>query len=262
MDVDCFYCQCECLTRGIPFDRPLAIGQKHIVVTCNYAARQLGVTKLQLREDALRSCPHLLIVEGSDLEMYRVHSRKIYQALRRLCKELHAEVSVAKGSMDEAAADLTPAVADVILRRVQEKDTRKFVYDSSVYIYHDNKESSSDRNVLVYGDESSNAEREAIIRNLHVAAHLAMRIRTAILESTGFSTTLGVSTNPLLSKMGSGIRKPGTVNVLYPWRGSRFVRSRELRTIAGMGSRMVRSLRPCLEAHFPDRPSDFKWRCG
>jgi DNA polymerase iota len=39
LDVDCFYGQCEHIDRGIPKDRPLAIGQKHIIVTSNYAAR-------------------------------------------------------------------------------------------------------------------------------------------------------------------------------------------------------------------------------
>jgi DNA polymerase iota len=261
MDVDCFYCQCECLIRGIPSDRPLAIGQKHIVVTCNYAARRVGVTKLQLREDAFRACPHLLVVEGSDLERYRIHSRSIYRALRRACKGLHPGVTVAKGSMDEAAADLTPAV-DRYLRNAPRDAREEPAHEPSVFVYNDNDGSSSTRNGSGHGDEPSGPERQAVARSLEVAAHLAMRIRAAILEETGFKTTLGVSTNPLLSKVASGVRKPGTVNVLYPWTGSRFVRGRELRSVTGVGSGMVRCLRPCLEAHFPERPSDFKWTCG
>ena len=106
-DVDCFYCQCETLDRRLDPLRPLAIGQKHIVVTCNYAARESGVTKLMLREEAYRRCPHLLIVEGSDLERYRIHARNIYESFRRTCQKLRPGSKVAKGSMDEMMADLS-----------------------------------------------------------------------------------------------------------------------------------------------------------
>ena len=106
-DVDCFYCQCETLDRNLDPARPLAIGQKHIVVTCNYAARAASVTKLMLRDEAHRRCPHLLLVEGSDLERYRIHGRRIYESFRQTCQRLRPNCSVAKGSMDEMVADLT-----------------------------------------------------------------------------------------------------------------------------------------------------------
>ena len=42
VDVDCFYCQCEQVDGPPDYrERPLAIGQKHIVVTCNYLARAI-----------------------------------------------------------------------------------------------------------------------------------------------------------------------------------------------------------------------------
>lgn len=65
LDVDCFYCQCEEIDGPPDFkERPIAIGQKHIVVTCNYIARREGVKKLQCRIEAMRKCPNLLIIEG------------------------------------------------------------------------------------------------------------------------------------------------------------------------------------------------------
>jgi nucleotidyltransferase/DNA polymerase involved in DNA repair len=105
-DVDCFYCQCEQLDRQIAAEQPLGIGQKHIIVTCNYAARQYGVTKLMLKEDALRKCPLLLIIDGSDLTRYRQHSRHIYESFRSACQELIPKINnnacaVRKGCMDE-----------------------------------------------------------------------------------------------------------------------------------------------------------------
>jgi nucleotidyltransferase/DNA polymerase involved in DNA repair len=88
IDIDCFYVQCEEIDRGMrdgnreELDRPLAIGQKHIVVTCNYVARSRGVTKLMSKTDAMRICPDLRIVDGSDLRRYRTHSRSVYEAFR------------------------------------------------------------------------------------------------------------------------------------------------------------------------------------
>lgn len=82
LDVDCFYGQCEHIDRWIRRDRPLAVGQKHIIVTSSYAARAHGVGKLESRETALQKCPGLMIVEGSDLEQYRKHAQRIYQSFR------------------------------------------------------------------------------------------------------------------------------------------------------------------------------------
>jgi hypothetical protein len=93
IDIDCFYVQCEEIDRGMrdgnreELDRPLAIGQKHIVVTCNYVARSRGVTKLMSKTDAMRICPDLRIVDGSDLRRYRTHSRTIYEAFRIAVQE-------------------------------------------------------------------------------------------------------------------------------------------------------------------------------
>jgi nucleotidyltransferase/DNA polymerase involved in DNA repair len=120
-DVDCFYCQCEQLDRQIAAEQPLGIGQKHIIVTCNYAARQYGVTKLMLKEDALRKCPLLLIIDGSDLTRYRQHSRRIYESFRTACQELipknknNNACAVRKGCMDEMIMAVEQASALVVL---------------------------------------------------------------------------------------------------------------------------------------------------
>ena len=36
LDVDCFYCQCESIMDPRLATKPFAVGQKHIIVTCNY----------------------------------------------------------------------------------------------------------------------------------------------------------------------------------------------------------------------------------
>lgn len=240
MDVDCFYCQCEMQDRGIPVDRPFAVGQKHIIVTCNYAARRFGVGKLESRDTAKKKCPGLLILEGSDLERYRKHARRIYESFRQACKRIHPDVSVCKGSMDEATADLTIAVRSRT-SSTNTGDPERARFDAS-------------------------RSRECISSDLQSAAQMALQIRRTVLEETGFTTTLGVSVNPLLAKIGSGLKKPtGTPNILYPWDSTRLLQPMPLRKIPGLGSRTVQALVPALARHGRETVlSDErrKWTCG
>lgn len=53
------------------------IQQKNIIVTCNYVARELGVTKLMSLTHAKEKCPQLVLVNGEDLTHYREMSYKV-----------------------------------------------------------------------------------------------------------------------------------------------------------------------------------------
>ena len=285
MDVDCFYCQCEMIDKKIPPDRPFAIGQKHIVVTTNYAARQppYNVQKLESRESALRKCPHLLIIEGSDLERYRQYARTIYNSFRRACKEFSSmlnerecAVAVSKGSMDEVTAELSPKLLEAYSSRPESRrnsdyyvcgsdSTRvSFLAEHNPYftLYQENGPNHRDIK-----------NQEEVLRHLETAAWMAKSIRETIWKETGFTTTMGVSTNPLLAKLASGqFRKPAkTPNVIFPWSCPQLLKSIPLRSIPGFGRRTVQVLLPCLERHFQgiDRGihvsndnKKTKWTCG
>eukprot|EP00977_Amphora_coffeiformis_P001542 scaffold296_cov102-Amphora_coffeaeformis.AAC.30 len=263
VDVDCFYCQCEMIDRDLPEERPFAIGQKHIIVTCNYAARRCGVQKLELREKAYAKCPSLIIFEGSDLTRYRIHARKIYDSFRKACKELCPQFAVAKGSMDEMMADLTLACRETGV---------KGETDSSVYIYGDQvreqtvltEDQTGDTVVVVdYNEQRHDRGHHHAIAaaKLRQAASLAVQIRASILQDTGFRVTMGVSSNPLLAKLASGLKKPGVVNLLYPWRSARLLEHLPLRKLHGAGRRTLQVLQPCLVKRFPDRKEPVVWTC-
>jgi nucleotidyltransferase/DNA polymerase involved in DNA repair len=274
-DVDCFYCQCEMLDRNLPADRPIAIGQKHIIVTCNYEARQTyGVKKLESRQDALRKCPCLLILEGSDLERYRIHARAIYDSFRRACKGLPTipgmSVPVCKGSMDEMMADLSHVVSGGDCKG-QHGTT-----NTDVYVYGN----QTDRLTLTEDQSGSSAHvvttttgrdsmRKAAIatketqQRLDNASQWALQVRETILRETGFTTTMGLSVNPLLAKIMSGLRQPHStpsiswrqkaVNVLYPSRSDSIMAAMPLRKISGIGHRTSKILEPCLRAAWQQR---------
>lgn len=55
----------------------LGIQQKYIIVTCNYVAREMGVTKLMSVTNAKEKCPPLVLVKGEDLTHYREMSYKL-----------------------------------------------------------------------------------------------------------------------------------------------------------------------------------------
>ena len=59
-DVDAFYSQVEELRDPRLVDRPMAVTQKYLIVTCNYPARSAGLSKLMSTQKAKalvrRSC--------------------------------------------------------------------------------------------------------------------------------------------------------------------------------------------------------------
>ena len=284
VDIDCFYCQCEHLDRKLPTSQPLAVGQKHIIVTSNYAARAEGVKKLQLREDAYKACPNLLIVEGSDLERYRKHGRKMYDALRDCVQNefsmlkadgmLPPAVSRGRG-MDEMQADLTSLV-DALPRDAQ--NTKRSNDEKPIYIYGEYRETATltedqtgaEAVVQAYDPSlehcrtiSSQVKTLCQTRLLNAAEKLGRAIQQTILERTGFTTTLGISVNPLLAKLASDLQKPSSVNVLYPWRAPPLIASMPLRKIPDAGHRTIKLLKPVLEQYHGSRKGerDAFWTC-
>ena len=104
IDLDCFYVQVDMLRLGLPPERPVAVTQKFLVVTCNYAARAAGVTKLMATEAAQQRCPDLLLVSGEDLTPYREASEAVFGEL--------CEVGPTQRlGMDEFFIDATAAAA-------------------------------------------------------------------------------------------------------------------------------------------------------
>ena len=285
MDVDYFYCQCE--EQELPLEasknRPIAIGQKHIIVTCNYVARSQGIRKLMLKAEALRKCPHLLIMDGSNLERYRRYSTNICKALREQVKKICEEngmnntsVAMRKGGMDEVLCDISSLV-DVIVNKshVQSVPLNAFIYgdcrnDSSSIVLTDDQ--SGAQSVITnhvsaphefnLNDDDDDDTVVAVQRRLHAAAACAERIRHAIYTNTGFTTSMGVSVSPMLSKIASSLKKPNGLSILYPWHASSLIPSMPLRKVPLLGHSTLKALEPCLQQYNHDKRDngDF-WTC-
>ena len=110
IDIDCFYAQVEMLRNPLLRDKPLGIKQKYLLVTCNYLARKMGVTKLMGIKEALNKCPDLVIVNGEDLTNYREFSRTVNDLARRYSP------LVERLGLDENFIDVTALVESRLSR--------------------------------------------------------------------------------------------------------------------------------------------------
>ncbi|XP_061623001.1 DNA polymerase iota isoform X2 [Phyllopteryx taeniolatus] len=105
-DLDCFYAQVEMIRNPTLRDVPLGIQQKYIIVTCNYVARQQGVTKLMSVTNAREKCPQLVLVKGEDLTHYREMSYQVTDLLLSFCP------LVERLGFDENFVDITEMIAN------------------------------------------------------------------------------------------------------------------------------------------------------
>lgn len=163
--------------------------------------------------------------------------------------------------MDEMMADLTIAA-------IAGGDDR---FEAEFYVYGENDRESitltedqtgaSSKIIEDFQYLSDGASERSCAEKLQGAARIALRIRQQILQATGFTTTMGLSTNPMLAKIASGLRKPATVNVLYPWRSQSLLASMPLRMVPGVGSTTVKCLQQCLERQHTSSPQRNFWTC-
>ena len=103
IDMDCYYAQVEMRDNPELRDKPIAVGgegQRSVLCTCNYAARQFGVRSAMPATQAKKLCPGLLILPGR-MEVYKTISsqiRTIFSQYTDLIEPL---------SLDEAYLDVS-----------------------------------------------------------------------------------------------------------------------------------------------------------
>ncbi|XP_014324974.1 DNA polymerase iota isoform X1 [Xiphophorus maculatus] len=186
-DLDCFYAQVEMIRNPALRDVPLGIQQKYIIVTCNYVARERGVTKLMSVTDAKEKCPELVLVKGEDLTHYREMSYKVTELLLSYCP------LVERLGFDENFVDVTEMVEQ---RLAEISETDSFSFKGNVFNH-----SSADANASHHP-------------GLAIGSHIAAEMRDAIRSKIGLTGCAGVATNKLLAKLVSGTFKPNQQTVL------------------------------------------------
>jgi len=126
MDMDAFFCSVEVLDRPELRGKPVIVGggvARGVVSAASYEARKFGVHSAMSMAQAMRRCPHAIVLSGR-MERYAFISRRIMELLATRTP------LVAPISIDEAYLDLThwlpPGVsAEEVARDIQQEILRE-----------------------------------------------------------------------------------------------------------------------------------------
>ncbi|KAI8818957.1 uncharacterized protein EV422DRAFT_569235 [Fimicolochytrium jonesii] len=245
LDLDYFYAQAEEVKDPTLKEKPLAIQQKHIVVTCNYVARRYGIGKLALLADAFKLCPELVIRDGSDISHYRRVSRQIFEFVKHLLNGDNIDhegtnwpVKIERLGMDELFLDVTDIIGKhcANIPRPEGEQMTSFKLPSGEVFQYDEK--VWDGHVI--GSELHEPSFTQHLQVVRIASHLAAFVRLRIKQETGFTSSAGISYNKMMSKLCAGAKKPNAQTTLIAGPGAEdFLGSMSLRKIPGIG-RVVR----------------------
>lgn len=213
-DLDCFYAQVEMIRNPALRDVPLGIQQKYIIVTCNYVARERGVTKLMSLTDAKEKCPELVLVKGEDLTHYRETSYKVTELLMS-----HSPL-VERLGFDENFMDIT----EMVEKRLAQLKSCSF-------------------NGHIYNNDDIPGDKAGIHPWLAIGSQVAAELREAIHSKLGLTGCAGIATNKLLAKLVSGTFKPNQQTTLLPEDVSNMMSSlSSLRKVPGIGYQTAKRL--------------------
>lgn len=242
---------------------PLAVQQKHIIVTCNYEARRRGLHKLQPIREAKRKCPDVVVVLGEDLTRFRNASKDLYGFLRAFSWSDKVE----RLGFDEVFMDMT-TIIDYNMELLNCKDlnhsffhlkkndpTVGFSYDAAVMCGNEYPASST---YLLSSPLSTPASvglegPDPLMLRLRLASHLGQYLRHQLEEQKGYTSTVGISINKLLSKLIGNVHKPKAQTTLIPLYVSpssnkdsnvtQFVDSHDIGKIPGIGYKLAQKIR-------------------
>ena len=100
-----------------------------------------------------------------------------------------------------------------------------------------------------------------LLLRLHLGSHLAQYLRHQLEEHHGYTSTVGISTNKLLSKLVGNVNKPkGQTTLVPPYLGrdetsnvARFMDDHDIGKLPGIGFKMAQKIRN----HVLGRPANF-----
>ncbi|OLN86133.1 N-acetyltransferase eso1 [Colletotrichum chlorophyti] len=262
IDLDAFYAQCEMVRLGVPKDQPLAVQQWQGLIAVNYPARDSGIGRHCTVTDAKKLCPSLIAQhvatwrEGDDkwayrddaaaniqsdkvsLDPYRLQSRKILAVIK---DSLPSDMQkVEKASIDEVFIDLSAQVHSILLDRFPElgnpppydDPTEKLPLPSVAAL-------DWQADALVDLDEEEESldpdwDDVAILIGSEIVRH----VRSQILEKLQYTCSAGIARNKMLSKLGSGHKKPNQQTVIRNRAADQFLAGFKVTKIRNLGGKL------------------------
>lgn len=211
----------------------------------------------------------MIIVLGEDLTRFRNASKALYKFLQESIWSHRAE----RLGFDEVFLDVTDMI-DYNVELVNHNDPKNsffhldrndpligFSYDASVL--YGNSFPSLSTDMLPSPSSSPDGEVDKLTLRLWLGSHLAGYLRHRLEDQYGYTATVGISTNKLLSKLVGNVNKPKDQTTLVPPYVShepskesnvtKFIDSHDIGKIPGIGFKMSHKIRSCVlgrEARF------------
>jgi DNA polymerase iota len=241
-------------------------------VTCNYEARRRGLHKLQLIVEARRICPDVVIVLGEDLTRFRNASKALYGFLAAYTWNKKVE----RLGFDEVFMDVTDVV-NYNLSLLNPNDLEHSFFQLSM---HDPAAGFPFDATQPFGatypatdptiSPPADVQPDCVLSSrLILGSHMAQHLRHRLEEECGYTSTVGISTSKLLSKLVGNVNKPKGQTILLPpydvsasidsnakSNVTAFLDEHEIRKIPGIGFRMAHAIRN----HVWSRPPDVERR--
>ncbi|KAJ8131867.1 hypothetical protein O1611_g1755 [Lasiodiplodia mahajangana] len=233
------------------------------LIAVNYPAREFGIGRHCTVTEAKKLCPDLIAQhvatwkEGNEmwayhddaashigthkvsLDPYRLQSRKIL-ALIRQC--LPADMQkVEKASIDEVFIDLSAQVHSILLRRFPEL-TGPPPYDDPTEKLPVPPTTALDWQVDVLVDlDDADAEVDDPDWDditLLIGSEIVRDIRAEIRRALRYTCSAGIARNKMLSKLGSGYKKPNQQTVIRNRAVQRFLSDMKFTKIRNLGGKL------------------------
>jgi DNA polymerase eta len=239
VDLDAFYAQCETVRLGIDPTKPLAVQQWQGLIAINYPARAFGLSRHVTSTEALKQCPDLILQhvatwkEGDEkwayhensfrdmathkvsLDPYRTESRRILKCIKEVLPE--KEQRVEKASIDEVFMDLSAQVHTILLERYPElrgpapndDPTEKLPKVPTTVL-----DWAADALVETGKEDGEDRDPDWDDVCMVIASEIVRDVRRHIKDMLGYTCSAGVARNKMLSKLGSGYKKPNQQTVI------------------------------------------------
>ncbi|KAI0838282.1 sister chromatid cohesion protein Eso1 [Hypoxylon sp. FL0890] len=263
IDLDAFYAQCEMVRLGIAEDQPLAVQQWQGLIAVNYPARAFGIGRHCTVTDAKKLCPKLIAQhvatwkEGDEkwayhddaashigthkvsLDPYRLQSRKILALIKECLPPSMQKVE--KASVDEVFIDLSAHIHSILLQRFPEL-TNPPPYDDPTEKLPLPPVTALDWQADALVDlEDAEAEADdpdwddvAIL----IGSEIVRDIRAQIRRTLGYTCSAGIAGNKMLSKLGSGYKKPNQQTVIRNRAVQHFLSDMKFTKIRNLGGKL------------------------
>lgn len=226
--------------------------------------------KLQLITEAKRTCPDVIIVLGEELGRFRNASKALYNFLESFTWSGKVE----KLGFDEVFMDVTDIVdfnqallnpnnlQQSFFQLKKDDMTVGFPYDATTLAGH------------VYPQPQTKLDQDVdqnLTIRLILGSYLAQYLRRNLDQEKGYTSTVGISTNKLLSKLVGNMNKPkGQTTLLPPYNVSdaigtvesnvtTFIDSHDIGKIPGIGFKMAQRIRNHVLSRAPDYDAGLIW---